>query len=166
MAASDYNPEGVARLRRVFIESDRVECFDITKDDWSEIQPAGNNAAVLMYRVDPQLSDKEWRAVFERMAQGGIQNILYIPSNEISFQYLTVYWLRTMFARWKGDSLSFAGYIRSAKAFPVMWSDLYSHEAMRLGGLKSYWLSSALKLNLRNEVSVRTPRAGGDTGSN
>jgi hypothetical protein len=138
VVASDYNPEGVARLRRVFVECDGIEQFDITQDNWLSVARA---STVLMYRVDPQLSDQEWRAVFESTARARIQNILYIPSNEISFQYLMFSWLRTLFARMAGKRLAFAGYIRSAKIFPKFWQGLYVQESVRLGGLRSYWLT-------------------------
>lgn len=141
LSASDYNPIGVARLRKVFTECDRVEQFDITRDPWSMIQPNPEISAVLMYRVDPHFTDMEWKSIFSKMASERVRHILYIPATEISFQYLAFTLLKTVIAKISGAGVSFTGYARSAKVFPLLWRGLYAHETLRLGGLNAYWLT-------------------------
>lgn len=141
LTASDYNPDGVARLRDLFVECDSVRQFDIAQGDWTEVQPEPRSSAVLMYRVDPHFTDVEWKSIFDRLASSRIHRILFIPATEISFQYLIFNFLKGGTDLASGKRRAFTGYMRSAKAFQALWGDSYIHQKIKLGGLSSYWLS-------------------------
>ncbi len=139
---SEYAPKNVERLKRVFLEADDIIPFDITSPDWSPALSRSPDERVLclMYRVDPHFTDREWREVFERMHRAGVERVLYIPCGFLSlrswFQRKRREW------RWKrgGQSVVFAGYLRTKKMFERYWKGLYEAEESVFGGLHGFYL--------------------------
>src|ERR1700684_2635311 len=111
LTVSEYNDESVARLKKVFPEGNPKK-VDVTTYDWKQDAQAGEHL-VLVYRLDPHLTDAQWRAVFERLHAAGVQHVLFIVANFLTIRYL----LRertNSFRGWRlGIRTSFAGHVRT-----------------------------------------------------
>jgi hypothetical protein len=124
------------------LECDRVALFDIKTGNWSDIQPAGSqHSLVLMYRVDPYLSDKQWRELFRRMAACKVGQILFVPAQVLNLPYIGMLLFRFARTKINREALTFNGYIRSDKAFRSLWRDVYLCEEINLGNRRAYWLT-------------------------
>ena len=77
LVTSDFAPESVELIRGHFKECDRVERFDIMGGDWSAIA-AESQQVVLINRLDPVLSNQQWRSVFRDMGESGVGMALMI----------------------------------------------------------------------------------------
>lgn len=138
--ATEYAPENVMMLQRVFTECEKISQFDFMKDDWRTTDTQTADAAVLMYRVDPHATDEEWRDVFEKMYAAGVQHIIFIPCRFVTILSLVNRFLRHWRWRARGQRLVSAGYVRTQKVFEDYWNGLYTQELHTFGGLKGYWL--------------------------
>ena len=141
LIASDFNLEGVTRLKRVFTECDQITLFNVLTDDWSKLQPQSGESAVLMYRVDTSFTDEQWRMIFTRMTLSNVRHIIYIPATIMSVQYLIFMMMRHVWSRIRGRKMTFTGYVRSGEVFPKLWLDKFCYQQLKLGGLPSYWLT-------------------------
>jgi len=139
MSISEYNDESVARLSTVFPEG-KPKKFDVMRDSWDRDGEDWLHL-VLIYRLDPQLTDREWREVFVRMGRAGVRNILYIPANFLTIRYILRERKRSIAALLKGVKTSFAGYVRTQVVFESYWSGIYEQEIVTIGGKPSYFLS-------------------------
>ena len=144
LTASDYSSASIARLRRVFVECDQIVEFDILKGDWRRIQPDPLRSLVLMYRVDPHLSNDQWTSVFKEMHAVGVQNVLFIPAEILTLHYIALMQKRYWLARFRGVRQQFTGYERTPKVFKRFWQNLYTCEEYHLGGLLSFWLHRSI----------------------
>ena len=142
IVATEYAPENVELLRKVFIECDELRVFDILHGDWSEAIDPHLKTMVLMYRVDPHFTDAEWRGVFERMKRAGVKNILYIPCGFLTLK--SFFQRRARARRWRteGKKVVFAGYLRTRTQFLKYWKGLYVARSYDLGGFEGFALQS------------------------
>lgn len=142
LVCSEFAPESVTRLRKVFVEADEIVQFDARKDDWRCLTDHGDfiSRICLMYRVDPQFTDAEWRAMFEKMASQQVETILFIPHGFLTLWGLLRRALQRV--RWtlRREKPVFSGYLRTATTFESYWHGLYSQEEMTFGGLTGYLL--------------------------
>ena len=142
LTASDYSGANIERLRRVFTECDDVTVFDITQADWSSM--GGNDSRstlVLMYRVDTNLSNRQWRVVFQNMARSRVRNVLFVPANIMTLRSLAKLRMRNVRARLHGEVPLFTGYIRNLRMYPRLWNEQYRSESVLLLETPSFWLS-------------------------
>lgn len=139
LTCSEYAPHNVEMLRKVFIECNALEVFDILKDDWSRVVSAG--ATVLMYRVDPHFTDTEWRTVFKSMHAAGVVRIIYIPCTCLSVRSWLFRLRRRFLWALFHTRVAFAGYVRTRARFESLWKDLYNGEIHTYGGLMGFVLS-------------------------
>jgi hypothetical protein len=137
MAVSEYNEESVRRLQKVFPEA-HPKLFDIMTSPWSTVP---EKHLVLIYRLDPHLTDAEWRQAFQRMYDSGVQDVLFIPSKFLTIKNLFLEWRMIARAIIHGHRLSFAGYKRTQKAYEYSWAGLYSGPVVDIGRLKGYLLT-------------------------
>src|SRR5262249_43944265 len=86
LVISEFAPNTVERLRRVFIECDEVLYFDLTDPHWHATS-APSQSLLLLYRADPHLSDTQWTTTFARLAFAGHRNLLFVPAHLLSFPY-------------------------------------------------------------------------------
>lgn len=139
MIASEYAPNNVETLRTVFQECDRIIHFDMLTGDWLEWSN-GSNLLILMYRVDPHLSNKEWRQVFESMYKANVLNVLYMPSGFLTLGYAIVEERRYLKHKLLRKGISFAGYVRTKSTFERFWQGLYLAREGNLYGIPSFLL--------------------------
>jgi hypothetical protein len=137
MVVSEYNEESVRRLQKVFPEA-HPKLFDIKSSSWGTTP---DRHLVLIYRLDPHLTDNEWRQAFQRMYDSGVQNVLFIPSKFLTVKNLIEELSMRMRARKNGHPLSFAGYKRTQKAYEHSWTGLYDGPLINIGRLQGFLLN-------------------------
>lgn len=141
---SDYGDETVARLRKVFLECKDIRKYDLVNDNISEVFPeSGAGDLLLIHRVDPHLSDLEWREVFNSLSRCGIENILFVPHRVLDLRYIKYSKLQELVHRIKGTTLAFSGRVRTLKLWMRIWSDSYSVVArVEIGYSGAFYLRS------------------------
>ena len=143
LVCSDYAPKTVEILKKVFTEAVSVERFDAREDDWLRVvHSTAGPTLCLMYRVDAQLTDREWRDIFAKMAAEGVVYVLYIPTGFLTLRSLLSR-LRSRL-RWAlaGKQSVFSGYLRTKYTFLSFWQAHYATEELTLGGMSAFWLST------------------------
>jgi hypothetical protein len=121
LTCTDYTPGVVERLRTIFPECDRVECFDMLASPW----PTLMSALYLLNRVDTEFSDTQFESVFARMAEAGADHVLVIPTSLLSAMGLCKEWLNRVAHTLARHPLTFAGYHRNRGSFEAAWSRHY-----------------------------------------
>lgn len=120
LTCSDCTPKAMERLKKNFIECDVIEEFDILKGQWKE------NVFYLFYRVDTDLTKKQWKEVFSEMRRVRVKNILFIPSvlltPKVFLRELKSYWRQKLL---KNKPFSFVGYMRTKDALKELWKGDY-----------------------------------------
>jgi len=144
LVCSDFAPKTVLLLKKVFDEAEEVIRFDILHDEWTPItdRTDAGTTACLIYRLDAQLTDREWREVFARMAARGVRHVLYIPTGFLTL-YDLLYRLRSRLKWWlAGKESVFSGYLRTKMTFHSFWKSHFSEQERVLGGMCGFWLSA------------------------
>jgi hypothetical protein len=118
---SDFAPETVARLRRVFPDSATVSVVDLLRDDLSAIP----GAMTLLHRVDAQFTDDELRQIFGRLRAGGHHLILVVPDLYLTARELVVEIGRRMATRAGLRHATPCGRLRTRSAYDSYWRGLY-----------------------------------------
>jgi hypothetical protein len=140
LVCSEFAPQNVALLKGVFEEADDIVQFDILKGDWNDVKNKylPKNSICLMYRVDVSFSDEQWRQIFQRMHDAGIETILYIPSTMLTILSIcNRKWRELKWSRSK-SKIIFSGYLRTKKRFQSFWKGLYVATPYEFGGIKSF----------------------------
>jgi hypothetical protein len=141
LVCTEYSPRVVERLRQVFLECDRIEFLDIKTSAWTD---AGPRCLVLLNRVDTELDDQEWRAVFKNLAAGGVQNILVVASGFLTPRALAFELRQRMMNIFFRRRLTFAGYRRTKARFKELWSPHFTIvEERSIGALTGFYLAKA-----------------------
>lgn len=126
VSCSEYAPKSVEMLKSVFHEADEIKMFDI-KDKWEE---CGEDTLVIMYRVDPHLTDKEWKQLFKTIPA---KHILFTPNAFLTPRLL----LRELKKRGKG---LFSGYVRTKKGYIGLWDKFFKYEELPFTGYTTFYL--------------------------
>lgn len=143
MTCSDFTPQGIARLKKVFVEADEITNFDMLHGDWGTVDP---ECICLLHRVDTVFDDEQWEAVFCKMKDAGIRNALFIPSDILTLKkilyQLFKYAIFKIF-RWK---MTFSGFLRTRERLASLMNEYYEiSRAVNVGG------STGFLLKLRTE---------------
>ena len=143
LTCSEYAPQNVERLKKVFLEANEITLFDMKNDDWSNALKVGvelEKQLCLLYRVDIDLTNDEFQKIFKKMHDAHIENVLIILCGRLTFRGL----LNRFFQRlsWKIHSVpfKFAGYLRSLETFPKFWKYFYEAKELEFNGLKGFYL--------------------------
>jgi hypothetical protein len=143
MVCSEYSPQNVSMLKKVFTECDDVILFDILKGDWNFVKEnylKDANSVLIIYRLDAGFTNEEWRKIFESIHNAGIKNVLYIPTGLLTL--LSIWNRKKREIKWAmtRKPVSFAGHLRSKKKFQSFWRGLYGEEGLNPGGLQGFFL--------------------------
>lgn len=139
LTCTEYSPQVVARLRKVFPECDRIECHDFTRPGWP---PVDDRTLFLLNRVDTELSDAQWPGVFANLAAENVRHVLVVATAFLTPRVLASELKCTVLGRLLGRPLTFAGYIRTKGAFTDLWRNHYRLEAeMPVGNLTGFLLA-------------------------
>lgn len=136
LVCSDFAPRTVEALRQNFGECDDMRLFDIRDDDWPQ-----DVDMHLLYRVDTELDDSEWRSTFEAMRRAEVRYVLFVPAQPLSLPV----WLREvakgLLYRARDKRFTFAGYMRTTDHIKTLWLEKYVvKQQVLLGGLEGFLL--------------------------
>lgn len=118
---SDYTPLTVARLREVFREADSIDVIDLLNDDLS----SSRDSLVLLHRIDTEFTGSQWHTIFERLADAGVQHILFAPAQLLTPKSAIKELLRRVVYRVVDRPLVSAGWIRTRGIFVDAWKPHY-----------------------------------------
>lgn len=138
LQCSDYAPKTIERLRKVFREADRIIQFDILKDRWIN---DGSACLYLFHRIDTELDDREWRMIFGRASSAGIQYILFVPSEFLTFRRFIRQKIKLFSYSVLREKITFTGYLRTREQFKTFFYKNYEIEqAYPIGDLQGLLL--------------------------
>ena len=138
LECSDYAPKTVERLREVFKEADKISQFDMLKDEWVN---EGSICLYLFHRIDTEFNDREWHIIFERAAKAGIQHILFVPSEFLTFRRFIRQKIKLFLYTLLRKKITFSGYLRTREQFKTFFQEHYEIESIyRIGDLKGFLL--------------------------
>lgn len=120
---TDYAKESLKLLEKVFAECNEFEAFDMLKaDDYAGLK---QDETLLMYRVSTEFTLEQWKEVFEKLYGGGIQNIIFVPAEILTFP-IAVNEKKNQLANWvKHRKNTFCGWMYSIKEFKKMFELKY-----------------------------------------
>ncbi len=127
----DYAKVSVDILKSLFVEAKEIAQFDILKDDF---YPVKENALYLLYRVDTEFSDDEWRGIFRKLFHAQVSNVIFFPERMLTVKDIARESLKKLLFYFRND-FSFAGYYRTEKRFRELWGGLYEVADVRELGL-------------------------------
>ena len=137
---SDFAPEGIDRLQKVFTEADEIGRFDMTQEDWKDIGPEG---ICLLHRVDTVFDDSQWRTVFRNMEKAKIKHILFIPSEILSLKRIVYQQIKYAIFKIRRHKMIFSGFVRTEKRFLTLLSEFYDiAQIIPIHDLKGFLLKS------------------------
>ncbi|MDP3996362.1 MAG: hypothetical protein Q8P86_01560 [bacterium] len=141
IVASELTQMGVDRLRRVFIECDTVERFDaLNAEHWKKIgsDPEG---VVFIYRNEREFSDEDWRKMFRYMDEAGVQKVFLGIMYMLTVSAFVQEKIRNLKRRFRGESVTFVGYLRSHEAFRTFWEDRYNEREISFPNCRGLYLT-------------------------
>ncbi|KND50760.1 MAG: hypothetical protein ABA06_04720 [Parcubacteria bacterium C7867-001] len=143
IVASEYAPKSVELLRKVFLEAEEVRSFDLLSGDWTPVTERIDAATtlVLIYRLDAQFTDRQWRDLFKTLATAGVSRVLYIPTGFLTLRSLFFRLSRRIAWLFSGAEMVFAGYLRTKTTFHSFWKGSYQSEEGVFGGSGGFWLT-------------------------
>jgi hypothetical protein len=145
LTCSDFSPETCRRLKDVFHECEDVQVLDLkSKSSIQQLSTLPEGALVVLHRVDPHLTNSEWREAFAALREAGVKHVLFVPHIRMDVRYAVGCVMRQFKHRLKGGALAVTGYVRSEKAHRSLFSARYEviDEPM-IGFTKSFLLKSA-----------------------
>ena len=119
---SDFSPQGIERLKKVFLEADEVVTFDMIQGDWERVDSQG---ICLFYRVSEMFDDAQWRRVFYKMKHAGIKGMLFVPSEILTFKKILYQQFKYIIFRLLRRRMTFSGYLRNEQRFISILSEFY-----------------------------------------
>lgn len=145
LTCSDFSRETCKRLKDVFHECREVQVLDLkSKTSIHQLSTLPERALVVLHRVDPHLTNAEWRDAFASLREAGVKHVLFVPHVRMDVRYAVNCVMRQLKQRLKGGALAITGYVRSEKAHRSLFSTRYEviDEPM-IGFTKSFLLKSA-----------------------
>jgi len=120
ITCTDYAIKTIKRLRSVFIDCDKIEVFDIIKDNFPQ-----KKEFILLNRIDTEFDDKNLKKIYSNMANNGIENILVIATHILTIRYYFMSQLRIIINKFRRRKMIFAGYSRTKSRFIELFEDDY-----------------------------------------
>ena len=135
---SDFAPQAIERLKRNFKEADAIVPFNMLEGQW--VHP-DSGCAHLFYRVDTEFDDRQWEAIFRKMSQAGLDDILFIPSEILTIKGLFREQVKYFLVKFARHPLTFVGYRRTEEQLKALFYEYYQVEYVRpVGSLKGFFL--------------------------
>lgn len=136
----DYTARTVGVLRGLFVECDAMELFDLRTTRWPI---RGPDTLYLLCRLDTELNNDEWAAVFGRMAVAHIDRVLFVATGFIKPRTLVQEAARHLAGALHLRRPVFAGYLRTKSAFRQLWRPSYREIAeLRVGACSAFLLAN------------------------
>lgn len=122
IVCTDYAPKTIECLKAVFEDCDEIFQFDMMNDDFSVM---ADSDYVLMYRISTEFDYSSWKRIFQKMYDGGIARIIFIPTGLDGPRE----WFFEQKQHWKHIIKRrkdvFCGWRYSEKEFETMWRGSY-----------------------------------------
>ena len=83
LTVSDYASNGLERLKRVFTNCDNFCLFDMLGEDYSAID---KGATVIIFRCTTEITIRQFKYVFKKLSERGIEKVVFVPTEIISFK--------------------------------------------------------------------------------
>jgi hypothetical protein len=131
---TDYAPQTVERLRRLFPEAD-VRVHDLARD------PPLEADAHLLHRVDTELTNREWRELLRRFTD---ETLLVVATEVATLPRLAA----ELVGRVRRRGLSRAGWLRTRGAFEALWLPTHEASGVRLHDLDGWVLEPRTPHNI------------------
>ena len=145
LRCSDFTPQGIARLKKVFVEADEISNFDMIDGDWGEIDSKG---VCLFYRVDTVFDDQQWNGVLYKMKRAGIKDALFIPSDILTLKKILYLQLKYAIFWLLRRKMTFSGFLRTKPRLVSLLSKFYEIvQVVDVGGSMGF----LLKLRVGNK---------------
>lgn len=112
---TDYTSESLKLLEKVFIACDEFGIFDmLEKDDYKKLE---QDDIMLMYRVSTEFSIYQWKAIFDKLHQRGIEYIVFVPAEILTLQ-IAINEKKVQFCNWlKHRKNTFSGWMYSKNEY-------------------------------------------------
>ncbi len=122
VTCSDYTPEQIEKLKKVNTLCDAFLLFDMMRDDYEIIDC---NSTVIIFRCSTELTVQQFKEVFRKLYNRGIEKIIFVPTEIITFKE-GIRRYKVFFREWiKGNNLTFCGWSYSEAEMEKMFSDYY-----------------------------------------
>jgi hypothetical protein len=118
---SDYAPETVRRMRKLFSEAGSVSVVDILRDDLPHVQ----GGLTLLHRIDTEFTDEQLRQVFARLSAADHGLILFVPDLFLTLRGLVVEAGRRVVSSTRLRRATAAGHVRTRAVYDTFWRGLY-----------------------------------------
>ncbi len=139
VVCSDHAPQTVATLRTVFTECDDVVEFDLLARDWERAH--GEHRVVMINRVDPLFTNRQWKAIFRNAHQAEVTKILFIPAWILTLSTLWALKRRRLMWRLRRVPVIFTGWIRTMTTVERFWRPLYDQQLFRVNNSPAFLLT-------------------------
>ena len=140
---SEYAPATVSALKKVFLEAEDIILFDIKESNWNVVTERmdAKNTLCLMYRLDAQFTDNEWKEIFTRLAGAGVVQVLFIPTGFLTMKGLLSRLRSRITWFLKRRPMVFSGYLRTKETMHTYWERNFQSTEYVVGGMTSFWLT-------------------------
>lgn len=119
---TDYTPEALKQLTKVFADHDRVYFFDMMKSDYSLL---AEYDCCIMYRISTELDPSQWRTVFQNLYQKQIKNIIFVPTELAGTGEMIKETMIHVLRRIKGRRDTFCGWLYTENEYFRFWKGRY-----------------------------------------
>lgn len=114
---TDYAEKSVELLRNVFTECNNISVFDMINGDYEKWK----GTTVLLYRVSTEFTLKEWKMIFDKIYYAGIENVIFVPTELLTFRIMREEKIRKFMNLLKGNPTIFCGWMYSKNEFMKMF---------------------------------------------
>ena len=128
LIVTDYGEATLQRLADVFPEA-HIQYHDLRHDG---PLPADIH---LFHRIDTELSDEEWRDLFDRY---GSASVLLVAAQMLNLKRVLLELGHRPFMKRRGASS--AGFLRTRGAFEALWQETHSAQPLRMHDLHAWAL--------------------------
>lgn len=119
LKCTDYAREGLELLEKVFVECDEFCVFDMLKSE--DYKVLKKDDIVLMYRISTEFTLSQWKSIFSRLYDVGIDNIIFVPT-EIMTIRIALNEKKRQFMNWiRGKENTFCGWLYSYDEYPKIF---------------------------------------------
>ena len=122
VTCSDYTPQQLEKLKKVFVDCDSFLLFDMLEGDYSQVD---KRATVIIYRCSTEFTYKQYRQIFKKMYDRGIETIVFVPTEIITIKQGLRRYKAYAKDLLKGRKLTFCGWNYLEKELVSMFDDYY-----------------------------------------
>jgi hypothetical protein len=135
LRCGDFAPTTVELLQKRFIDCDKIEVMDLTTPDWA----TNPTEIIILHRVDMELRDDEWKAVFADLRARRSGHVVLVPCGLLT-PLAAVREARTIVAAvFRHQALRPAGFLRTSARMRELFSQSYVLSAAVSGGGLPIW---------------------------